>query len=114
MIARDTMHQQQWLAVIEELGGWKQQLPVPNTFPQSKEKEEWSYVFLNSNVDGSINLNGRFTEGPSLDGKGTYSIVQNRPLGEEPSLAPGPSAAHAQKEQMTGGLLHSIKEAILG
>src|SRR5690606_30705087 len=34
LIARDTMHQQQWLAVIEELGGYEAALPVPNSFPQ--------------------------------------------------------------------------------
>ena len=112
MIARDTMHQQQWLAVLEELGGYKEQLPVPNSFPQSKEKQEWSYVFLNSNVDGKIELSGRFTEGPSLDGKGTYSIMQNRPLGEEPLLATGPQEAHAQNEQ-TASHLNQKKVAAL-
>ena len=101
-IARDTMHQQQWLAVIEELGGYKEQLPIPNSFPQAKEKTDWSYVFLNSNVDGSIDLKGRFTEGPSLDGKGTFSIMQNKPLGQEPTLAAGPKEAHAQAEQRPG------------
>ena len=35
MIARDTMHQQQWLAVIEELGGDKGVLPIPNSFDQA-------------------------------------------------------------------------------
>ena len=34
MIARDTMHQQQWLAVVEELGGLEGVLPIPNSFPQ--------------------------------------------------------------------------------
>jgi Mn-containing catalase len=38
LIARDTMHQQQWLAVIEELGGHEKQLPIPNSFPQGEEK----------------------------------------------------------------------------
>jgi Manganese containing catalase len=32
LIARDTMHQQQWLAVIEELGGLEKSLPIPNSF----------------------------------------------------------------------------------
>ena len=104
MIARDTMHQQQWLAVLEELGGYKEQLPVPNSFPQSQEKQEWSYVFLNSNADGHIDLSGRFTQGPSLDGKGTYSIMQNKPLGEEPLLATGPKQAYAQSEQTASHL----------
>ena len=113
MIARDTMHQQQWLAVIEELGGYKEQLPVPNSFPQSKEQKEWSYVFLNSNVDGHIDLSGRFTQGPSLDGKGTYSIQQNRPLGEEPLLATGPKEAHAQTEQTASHLSRSQSASLV-
>ncbi|MBV9223042.1 MAG: manganese catalase family protein [Acidobacteriaceae bacterium] len=112
LIARDTMHQQQWLAVIEELGGYKEQLPVPNSFPQSKENQEFSYVFMNSNVDGSINVNGRFTEGPSLDGKGTYTVMQNKPMGQEPVLASGPKEAHAQNEQMAG-ILGRVKAAVL-
>ena len=36
MIARDTMHQQQWLAVIEELGGYEGTLPIPNSFSAGK------------------------------------------------------------------------------
>ncbi len=35
LIARDVMHQQQWLAVIEELGGYHAQLPIPNSFDHS-------------------------------------------------------------------------------
>jgi Mn-containing catalase len=111
LIARDTMHQQQWLAVIEELGGFNTQLPVPNSFPQSHEKQEFSYVFLNSNVDGQISTGGRFSEGPSLDGKGEFTIRQNEPLGTEPTLAAGPPQAHAQKEQMIG-LGAKVKSAI--
>ena len=37
LIARDTMHQQQWLAVIEELGG-SAALPIPNSFDQSRKR----------------------------------------------------------------------------
>src|SRR4051812_27017507 len=112
LIARDTMHQQQWLAVIEELGGFKEQLPVPNSFPQSKENQQFSYVFMNSNVDGSINVSGRFAEGPSLDGKGQFTVMQNKPMGQEPVLASGPKEAHAQSEQMTG-ILDKVKAAVL-
>src|SRR5579875_3268931 len=45
LIARDTMHQQQWLAVIEELGGYPGALPMPNSFDQSQETKEFSYAF---------------------------------------------------------------------
>jgi Mn-containing catalase len=117
LIARDTMHQQQWLAVLEELGGYQQQLPIPNSFPQSQENQQFSYAFFTSPVDGSIpaNLQGaRFAEGASLDGKGNFSLFPNKPMGEEPVLAPGPKAAFSQSEQHVGGVLNKVKSAILG
>ena len=99
MIARDTMHQQQWLGVIEELGE-KAHLPIPNSFDQSKEKGDYSYVFLGSSADGTPPPAGRFNEGPSLDGKGQFTAAQNRPLGEVPNLGPARPDSAAQTEQM--------------
>ena len=58
LIARDTMHQQQWLAVVEELGGHAA-LPIPNSFDQSKEKQEFSYVYFGQAADGSAPPAGR-------------------------------------------------------
>ena len=52
LIARDTMHQQQWLAVIEELGGTAA-LPIPNSFDQSLEKQEFSCAFFGTDKDGN-------------------------------------------------------------
>lgn len=99
MIARDTMHQQQWLAVIEELGGHQGALPIPNSFPQEKEDSENAYNFYVSSVDGTT-PEGRWTKGPSLDGKGTYTVFKNKPLGEEPVLGPARPDSGAQTEQM--------------
>ncbi len=113
LIARDTMHQQQWLAVIEELGGFATQLPVPNSFPQANEKTNFSYAFFSSFVDGTPAPEGRFTHGPSLDGKGEFSIFKNRPLGQEPSLSSPDPSGYAQKEQNLG-ILGTLKEKVLG
>jgi len=116
LIARDTMHQQQWLAVIEELGGFTDQLPVPNSFPQSEENQTSSYAYFTSQADGSVPptlSDARFATGASLDGKGQFSIFPNRPLGEEPQLAPGPKSAYAQKEQHLG-LLDKLKRTVTG
>lgn len=99
MIARDTMHQQQWLAVIEELGGHQGALPIPNSFPQEKEDSENAYNYYVSSVDGTT-PEGRWTQGPSLDGKGTYSVFKNKPMGEEPVLGPARPDSGAQTEQM--------------
>ncbi|MGJ4946323.1 manganese catalase family protein [Bradyrhizobium sp. HKCCYLS1011] len=45
LIARDTMHQQQWLAIIEDLGGANQR-PIPNSFDRSKQATEFAYMFM--------------------------------------------------------------------
>src|SRR3954451_3035366 len=52
LIARDTMHQQQWLAVVEGLGRGAAP-PIPNSLDQSQEKQEFSHVFLGTNRDGA-------------------------------------------------------------
>ena len=99
LIARDTMHQQQWLAVIEELGGHQGVLPIPNSFPQEQEDTANAYNFYVSSVDGTT-PEGRWTQGPSLDGKGTYTTFKNKPMGEEPVLGPARPDSGAQVEQM--------------
>ncbi|KQP38468.1 catalase [Methylobacterium sp. Leaf104] len=100
LIARDTMHQQQWLAVIEELGGDEGNLPIPNSFPQSKEHEKFNYNFFATTRDGAPPPAGRWTSGPSLDGKGTFTVVQNEPMGEVPDLGPARPDSGAQTQQM--------------
>jgi Mn-containing catalase len=113
LIARDTMHQQQWLAVIEELGGPAEQLPIPNSFPQTQEHQRFSYVFLDPRVGDATPLSGRFAEGPSLDGKGEFSIAMAEPHGQEPQLAPPPPTSGAQAEQIRGqGLVDKVKGAL--
>lgn len=115
LIARDTMHQQQWLAVLEELGGPTEQFPVPNSFPQSEEQEEFSYVYLGHMVDGTI-PEGRWSQGPSLDGKGEFSAAASRPLGGKPSLAPARPDGGAQVQQSSksgaGGILGAVEGAL--
>ncbi len=114
LIARDTMHQQQWLAAIEEMGG-AASLPIPNSFPQDQEKQEFSYAYFGHMRDGSI-PEGRWTEGPSLDGKGQFSARVSEPLGQEPVLAPARPDGGAQTEQTTRsgktGMLGTIEGAI--
>ena len=102
LIARDAMHQQQWLAVIEELGG-TQALPIPNSFPESQQNEEFAYAFVATAVDGASVPEGRWSEGPSLDGRGEFRTVIAEPLGQEPELSTPPKESYAETEQMAGG-----------
>ncbi|WP_022824103.1 manganese catalase family protein [Hymenobacter norwichensis] len=103
LIARDTMHQNQWLAVIEDLGGLQNVHPIPNSFPQSQEVQDFNYAFVSTYInsgDGSTPA-GRWASGPSIDGKGEFHVKKAAPLGGEPKLAPPVPEGHAQTEQMT-------------
>ena len=99
MIARDTMHQQQWLAVLEELGGPSANLPVPNSFPQEMEDQENNYNFYATSVDGTV-PEGRWTSGTAVDGRGEFTVFQNKPLGQEPVLGPARPDSGAQGQQI--------------
>ena len=99
LIARDTMHQNQWLAAIEELGGTEGVFPIPNSHPQAEEKQEYSYAFFSHKVGGKP-AEGRWTSGPSMDGKGEFSVVNSEPAGEIPVLGPARPRGGAQTEQV--------------
>ena len=92
LIARDTMHQQQWLAVLEEL---EEVLPIPADFPQSEEQQKYSYAFFNQS-NGPIPADSRFLTGKSLDGHGEFSKFDAVPLGQTPTLAPPPPEMHSK------------------
>jgi Mn-containing catalase len=99
LIARDTMHQNQWLAVVEELGGAATQVPIPNSFPQSEEDSENAYRFFVTSLDGQA-PEGRWTSGPSIDGKGEFTVFRDEPMGAEPVLGPARPDSGAQAEQI--------------
>jgi Mn-containing catalase len=99
LIARDTMHQEQWLAVIEELGGFEGVLPIPNSTPESAEATRFSHVYLNTSLDKPA-PEGRWTKGRALDGRAEYSTARAEPHGQEPSLGKARPDVGAQKEQM--------------
>jgi Mn-containing catalase len=98
LIARDTMHQQQWLAVIEELGGLEGVLPIPNSTPKEHEATEHSYKFLNTLLDTEA-PEGRWSSGASFDGRGQFSVETAVPMGQEPSLGMARPDVGAQTEQ---------------
>jgi Mn-containing catalase len=100
LIARDTMHQNQWLAALEELGGATEVFPIPNSHPQDEEKREFSYSYLGFKQDGSEPAQGRWSEGESIDGNGTFETRNMEPLGEEPNLGRARPGTGAQAEQL--------------
>ena len=100
LIARDTMHQNQWMAALEELGGATGAFPIPNSFPQEEEKREFSYAYLGFQQDGTAPPAGRWSEGQSIDGKGEFVSQPMQPLGEKPDLGPAKPNSGAQAEQL--------------
>ncbi|MCR5862055.1 manganese catalase family protein [Flavobacterium sp. J372] len=108
LIARDTMHQNQWLAVLEEIGGLEGNHPIPNSFPQSEEIQQFSYSFVSTGLNDEENMSdtGRWAKGPSMDGKGEFTFDKAQPLGEKPVLAPPAPEGFAQNEQMGENGLH--------
>ncbi|QQR38787.1 manganese catalase family protein [Devosia rhizoryzae] len=99
LIARDTMHQNQWKAALEELGGDANVFPIPNSHPQAEEKTEFSYAYF-SHMLNAETPEGRWTQGPSIDGKGEFSVVNSEPLGEKAVLGPAKPLSGAQAEQI--------------
>ncbi|WP_217585888.1 manganese catalase family protein [Lentibacillus saliphilus] len=92
LIARDTMHQNQWMAAIEELEQ-TQGAVVPSSF-QSYEKQEVSYAFMNFS-SGEESADGRWAKGQSLDGKSQFEYVKTpKAMGQKPELQPAPAFIH--------------------
>jgi Mn-containing catalase len=83
LIARDTMHQNQWLAAIKELEEeGLDETPVPANFPQELQMTEVAYQFIDAS-EGSESHLGRWANGPSVDGKGTFTHAKITPLGDD-------------------------------
>jgi Mn-containing catalase len=115
LIARDTMHQNQWLAVLEELG--PDAHPIPNSFPADKQVQNVAYSFLSTSLTGDSAAHGRWSDGTSIDGKGIFTFERAVPTGGVPTLAPGDKEIHAQVEQGVkpdSDFLDKVKDIISG
>lgn len=88
LIARDTMHQNQWMAAIRELeADGLDETPAPNAFPQELEMSSVAYQFWNCST-GTESREGGWAEGDAPDGKGVFEYIEEPvPMGPEPELA---------------------------
>ena len=112
MIARDTMHQNQWLAAIEELkADGLEMLPVPSSFPLSQENRDAAYQFWNLS-DGTDSRQGRWAAGPTPDGKGDFTYLADpQPLAPAPILPPADPRLHGTPPPAPG-LIQKAVEAV--
>jgi len=95
LIARDTMHQQQWLAVLEELDD---PANAPGDFENEGEFADIAYGFFNHG-DIAPPSDAPWTTGPSIDGKGTFHVVDPHSTSAPcPVLQPTPHDMHRGPE----------------
>jgi Mn-containing catalase len=111
LIARDTMHQNQWMAVLEEQKDMG--LPVPPDFPAEQEAQEFAYEFF-VHSDGEVPDDARWTSGTSVDSKGEFSVREAEPMGEVPKLAQAEARPelHSTPIPAEGGFLRKAKDAM--
>ncbi|GGI05156.1 manganese catalase [Egicoccus halophilus] len=90
LIARDTMHQNMWLAAIQELeADMVDGTPVPMDFPQEQEHSPHAYTYWPLS-DGGQGVEGPWANGPAPDGKGEFSVTEPTPEGPVP-MPPKPA-----------------------
>jgi Mn-containing catalase len=83
-IARDTMHQNQWLAAIEEIESEGLETTVVPSAAYKYGKPQFAYQFWNHS-EGEESAQGRWAKGPTKDGRGEFKYVANpQPLGPQP------------------------------
>ncbi|NHC34515.1 manganese catalase family protein [Scytonema millei] len=116
-IARDTMHQNQWLAAIEDLKSEGFEETVVPKIAYEYGKKENAYQFWNHS-EGEESAQGRWAKGASIDGKGQFEYVANpQPIGPEPNLPQPDPKLHGtmkspQAQQMQEGSV--VSKAVQG
>jgi Mn-containing catalase len=76
LIARDTMHQNQWLAALKSL---EDPVPIPASFPQEEENQEVDYAFMSTRREQQPNPDMPWTQGNSPDSRGEFSYLPEQP-----------------------------------
>src|SRR3712207_4638825 len=88
LLARDTMHQNQWVRATQELReDGLEELPAPSNFPISKEDRDVSYEYINFSA-GEHAAEGSWAKGPTPYGHGEFSY---RPEPEKGVPMPPPT-----------------------
>jgi Mn-containing catalase len=84
LLARDAMHQNQWLAAIADLEAeGLDGTPCPLSFDARLQKGEVAYLF-NHCSDGRAAAEGMWASGTSPDGKGRFEFIEEpRPMSDD-------------------------------
>jgi Mn-containing catalase len=117
LLARDTMHQNQWIRAAEELRAeGHEELPVPSNFPISKEDRDASYEYINFS-DGAGAAEGTWASGPTPDGHGefSYRAEPNKGVPMPPATQPdgrfyGTTAKSNTAEKLGGAIKDAVEK----
>ncbi|WP_016701428.1 manganese catalase family protein [Actinoalloteichus spitiensis] len=91
LLARDHLHQQQWVAAAQEIkDDGLDGMPVPEAFPLEEEETGFAYQVMNFS-DGTSVGEGQWAGGPAPDGSGRDLELVERPEahGGRQTLPPG-------------------------
>lgn len=125
-IARDTMHQNMWLAALAELrADGLEDLPVPSEHPFDERNLDHAYEFQNMS-EHVQSAEGSWASGPTPDGKGEFTWSANvQPATGEPEppmsdpllYATAPPTGKAPvaepgKAPSAGGLINKVKDVL--
>ncbi|MEV4812382.1 manganese catalase family protein [Micromonospora avicenniae] len=114
LLARDTMHQNMWMAAIEQLKeDGLEEMPVPDAFPDSSElTEQFGYTYLDFSP-GTDASEGRWASGPAPDGKGQFQYDNSpRAHAPEPVLPPGDPRLYGTNPGMVGKVATKVKSKL--
>jgi Mn-containing catalase len=92
LLARDTMHQNQWIAAIRDLEEKEGGVIVPTTVPPEWEATEFSHTLYNHS-EGEVSATLDWVSGVAPDGH-PFSYDQGKAFGEKPILKPAPPSLH--------------------
>lgn len=104
LIARDTMHQNQWVAILKSLGDSEEPFdvhPIPDSFPAEAENQDFNYGFMSTNPEAERDPGEAWTTGESPDGTGEFSFINQIELdGQEISIpTPDPSTYNSPTDE---------------
>lgn len=100
LIARDTMHQQQWLAAIDELNPAQRAVPVE--VADEGDYDRFSHAFL-THADVPVPEDATWAKGSARDGAAFSLMSPEVPAGQEPQLQRVAPYVHAGPEATSNG-----------
>lgn len=113
LIARDRLHQNQWLAAIQELKeDGLEGIPVPEAFDDDMD-HVGAFAYIHAS-DGPSATEGRWASGPTPDGKGQFH-TESPPVthGGRPVLPPGdPRLYGTPSTDAAKGMLNKAKDLL--